>query len=190
MRTPSGNEDVSDRRSRIVESAGAAFLRYGFARTSMADIVTQAGVSRTALYHYFASKEEVLLAVVDSVHKRSHEAAAQALEQSRSLQTALTDLLDAKFGRTLALLADSHHGSELVDATHHIAGSATRAADAAFQALVVQAFTRYGHTAAKANDDADTLVAAAKGLMRAGDVLVSPARFKKRLARLVVWVTR
>ncbi len=44
------NDDAVDRRSRILDGARAAFMRYGFERSSMADIAAGAGVSRTALY--------------------------------------------------------------------------------------------------------------------------------------------
>ena len=59
------HDDARDRRRRILDGARAAFLRFGFERASMADIAAGAGVSRTALYHYFPGKEEVLRAVVD-----------------------------------------------------------------------------------------------------------------------------
>ncbi len=183
------NDDAPDRRSRILQGAGTAFLLYGFERTSMADIVAGTGVSRTALYYYFAGKEEVLRAVVEELHARTLRATTQALENSQTLTEALAGLLEAKFGRTLALLTDSPHGIELVDATHRITGPATRAADDAFHALVVRAFVRHGRVE-EADAVADTLVAAAKGLMRSGDVLVSYARFKKRIHRLVTWVTK
>jgi TetR/AcrR family transcriptional regulator len=181
-----GNDDTLDRRRRILEDAGTAFLRYGFERTSVADIAAGAGVSRTALYHYFPGKEEIFRAVVDELHARSLNAAAEALETSQTLDAALIGLLEARFGRTLALMTESLHGVELVDATHRLAGPATRAADEAFRALVVKALLRHGR-AREVDAVADTLVDAAKGLMRSGDVHVPKARFDARIRRLVSW---
>jgi Bacterial regulatory proteins, tetR family len=43
-------DEALDRRSRILDGARAAFLRFGFERASIADIATGAGVSRTAVY--------------------------------------------------------------------------------------------------------------------------------------------
>ena len=80
----------------------------------MADIAVGAGVSRTALYHYFPGKEEGLRAVVEELHSVSLSATAKALEKSQTLDAALTGLLEAKFGRTLAVITESHHGVELV----------------------------------------------------------------------------
>jgi hypothetical protein len=64
--------------------------------------------------------------------------------------------------------------------------SATQVADNAFQAIVVQAFIRYARPS-EAEAVADTLFAAAKGLMRSGDVHVSKAKFEERIQRLVAW---
>jgi len=181
------NDDARDRRSRILDGARAAFLRFGFERSSMADIAAGAGVSRTALYHYFPGKEEVLRAVVDELHAKSLDDAGEALERSQSLGAALTGLLEAKFGRTLAVITESPHGMELLDATNRLTGTATRVADDAFQALVVKALVRHGRVR-DAEAVADTLVAAAKGLMRSGEVHVPKAKFKARVQRLVGWL--
>jgi AcrR family transcriptional regulator len=181
------NGDAHDRRGRILDGARAAFLRFGFERSSIADIAAGAGVSRTAVYHYFPGKEEVLRAVVDELHSKTLNDAREALERSQTLGAALTGLLEAKFGQTLAVVAESPHGMELMDATNRLTGTATRAADDAFQALVVKALVRYGRTKG-ANAVADTLVAAAKGLMRAGEGHVPNARFTERMHRLVGWV--
>jgi AcrR family transcriptional regulator len=180
-------DDAIDRRSRILNGARAAFLRFGFERSSIADIAAGAGVSRTAVYHYFPGKEEVLRAVVDELHAASLAAAGKALEKCQTLDSALTGLLQAKFGRTLAVITESPHGVELVDATHRLTGPATRAADDAFQALVVIALVRHGRTE-DADAVADTLIAAAKGLMRFGEVHVPKAKFDERLNILVSWV--
>jgi AcrR family transcriptional regulator len=182
------NDDALDRRSRILEGAGKAFLRYGYERTSLADIAAGAGVSRTALYHYFPGKEDVLRAVVDGLHTRSLNAAAEALEKSQTLDAALTGLLEAKFGRILGLLTESPHSVELVDAGHRVTGPATRAADEAFHALVVKALVRHGRVE-EVDAVADTLIDAAKGLMRSGDVHVPKDRFNDRIRRLVAWAT-
>jgi hypothetical protein len=86
------------------------------------------------------------------------------------------------------LMAQSPHGVELVDATHRLTGPANRAADAAFHALVVGALTQHGQ-AREADEVADTLIAAAKGLMRSGEIPVEHAKFQERVQRLVTWIT-
>lgn len=56
----------SDTRRRIVDAALYLFWRDGYAATGMADILARAGVQSGSFYHFFASKEAVLLAVLDA----------------------------------------------------------------------------------------------------------------------------
>ncbi len=178
--------DLSDRRSRILAGAREAFLRFGFKRTSLADIASGAGVSRTAVYHYFTNKDEVLLAVVEEMNASTLRASRKVLDERHPLGAALVGLLDAKFARTLALLTESPHGAELIDATHRLVGPAARVADAAFQACVVEALVAGGKEA-DAEAAADTIVAAAKGLLGSAEGLVSRKRYLERINRLVLW---
>jgi len=53
------------RRQQIVDAARARFASHGFARTSMADIVTESGLSNGAIYRYFTSKAEIVIAVCE-----------------------------------------------------------------------------------------------------------------------------
>ena len=182
------DQPSADRRSRILDGARTAFLRFGFERASIADIAAGAGVSRTAVYHYFPGKEDVLRAVVDEWHTKSLAAAATALATSTTLSAALTGMLEARFARTLGVAAASLNGDELVHAGHRVTGPTTRAADEAFQRFVVDALVRHDR-ADNAAMVAETLIAAAKGLMRSGDTPVSTAVFNERLRRLVGWLT-
>jgi AcrR family transcriptional regulator len=52
------------RRDQILSAAGTCFARHGFAAASMPEIAAVAGLSVGALYRYFASKEQLFLAVV------------------------------------------------------------------------------------------------------------------------------
>jgi AcrR family transcriptional regulator len=51
------------KRAEIVAAARRCFARGGFHQTSMPDIAAAAGVSAGAPYRYFASKEEIILAI-------------------------------------------------------------------------------------------------------------------------------
>jgi AcrR family transcriptional regulator len=57
-----GNPDT---RSTIVAAAQSEFADKGFDRTSMRGIAKSAGVDPALIYHYFASKDDVLLAAMD-----------------------------------------------------------------------------------------------------------------------------
>ena len=52
-------------RDRLIEVAMELFYQQGFHATGLAQILKQAGVNSGSLYHFFDSKEELLLAVLD-----------------------------------------------------------------------------------------------------------------------------
>ena len=58
-------EHLDARRQQIVDAARERFATHGFAHTSMADIVTESGLSTGAIYRYFGSKEEIVIAVCE-----------------------------------------------------------------------------------------------------------------------------
>ena len=54
----------TSKQRRAVEAATEVFCRYGFHRTTMGDIASQAGMSRPALYLLFPDKDAIFTAVV------------------------------------------------------------------------------------------------------------------------------
>lgn len=61
------SETTSTRRDQVVQAAIGVFLRYGYARTTMADIAQAAGLSRPTLYLAFPDKDAIFHAVVDAM---------------------------------------------------------------------------------------------------------------------------
>ncbi|MFJ4017323.1 TetR/AcrR family transcriptional regulator [Microbacterium sp. NPDC090014] len=57
----------TERRNQIAQAALRCFARQGFAGTSMADIITEAGLSSGSIYSHFDSKAELLRFAVSSV---------------------------------------------------------------------------------------------------------------------------
>jgi TetR/AcrR family transcriptional regulator, transcriptional repressor for nem operon len=53
-------------RDRLIESARYLFWERGFAGTSMADLLSHAGVNSGSFYHFFESKEALLRAVLET----------------------------------------------------------------------------------------------------------------------------
>ena len=53
------------RRDQILAAAMACFARQGYHATSMDDVVRESGLSVGAIYTYFASKEDLFLALSD-----------------------------------------------------------------------------------------------------------------------------
>ena len=57
---------VEDRREQIIDAALRAFAVKGYARTTNKDIAREAGITPGLIYHYFASKEALFRAIIDS----------------------------------------------------------------------------------------------------------------------------
>lgn len=59
-------KDTDERRSEIIEAARELYEEQGLAHTSIKDIATRVGVTRSLFYHYFPNKEAVTSAVLDT----------------------------------------------------------------------------------------------------------------------------
>lgn len=55
-----------DRRQQLLAIAGELFAQAGFEATSMRDIAAATGMTPAALYHHFASKEQLFIAVEEA----------------------------------------------------------------------------------------------------------------------------
>ncbi len=65
-RTVDQNREIRQaRREQILEAARQVFAAQGFHNTRMSDIAQAINVSQGTLYHYFRSKDELFLAVLD-----------------------------------------------------------------------------------------------------------------------------
>jgi TetR/AcrR family transcriptional regulator, repressor for uid operon len=67
-------------REQILRSAAEVFDRYGFAATTLSDVITRAGVTKGALYFHFSSKEDLARAVIEQQHALSVRPARQRLD--------------------------------------------------------------------------------------------------------------
>ncbi|GAC1365845.1 MAG: TetR/AcrR family transcriptional regulator [Ktedonobacteraceae bacterium] len=56
---------VEDRREQIIDAAMQVFAQKGFVRATNKDIAQEAGITPGLIYHYFASKEALLQAIVE-----------------------------------------------------------------------------------------------------------------------------
>lgn len=80
----------ADRRRAILEVAERSFLERGFADTSMSTIAAELGGSKTTLWSYFPSKDELFAAVLDSKIADFQEQLDGALIPSGGPAAALT----------------------------------------------------------------------------------------------------
>lgn len=69
--------DFAERREAIVEEAARLFAERGFLGASIADLAEACGSSKSLVYHYYASKEDILYDVMHSHVKALLDAAEQ-----------------------------------------------------------------------------------------------------------------
>jgi len=70
-----------DRRAQIIAAAAEGIGRQGYAHTSLKDIAIAAGVTPALIYHYFDSKEDLLLALMGALQDRLHLAVDAARDR-------------------------------------------------------------------------------------------------------------
>lgn len=87
-------------RQHVLDTALGLFRRQGFARTTMRDIADGAGLSLGAAYHYFASKDALVMAYYDWM-QAEHERLA---EGRRAPDADLAARIDTLFATKLELL--------------------------------------------------------------------------------------
>jgi len=88
------------RRQHILAAAMRCFSRDGFHATTTADIVRESGVSQGALYLYFATKDDIIVALADD--RRQGEALINALAESEQDPVEGLKLLLELYGRSLS----------------------------------------------------------------------------------------
>lgn len=94
-------ESQAKTRDALLATAKTCFLRDGYAATSLDGIAEAAGFSKGAVYSNFESKDELCLAVLDTIRLERAAALAAAMEGRESLE----ERLDA-----LERWADTHLG--------------------------------------------------------------------------------
>src|SRR4030088_1430093 len=127
MNVKSSRASGSAQREAILVAATAAFLRYGFKKTSMDDVARAAGVSRQGLYLYFDTKDLLFREALQ--HLVSHLiSTARAVAEDGNLS-----LKDRLVGAFEAVHCSAFHNASREDALELL-----QSAQSAAGALLVQ----------------------------------------------------
>jgi AcrR family transcriptional regulator len=86
----------------LLESAAACFMESGFATTSLDAVAKRARVTKGAIYHHFASKRDLFMAVLD----RQEELSARVVERAADEATDPWSAIVAAFDAFLETIAD------------------------------------------------------------------------------------
>lgn len=99
----------------ILYAAFDAFAKYGFKRTSMADIADGAGISRPALYMHFKNKNDIFQSMIEAYYAQACADVAEALSRGGAIADQLKAGFFAQSGEAFKALLDSPHGAEIID---------------------------------------------------------------------------
>jgi AcrR family transcriptional regulator len=123
----------------LLAAAFDSFARYGYARTTMNDIATAAGMSRPAVYLRVRNKDELLRAVGAELLRSSVTRAEAAAEDTAlDLGARVEGVLLAKLDLILDLAARSEHAVELLAAHARVDADGSAAYAATIEALAAR----------------------------------------------------
>lgn len=70
------------RKAELVRTARAIFETRGYDKTTMQDVMDNLGIAKGTIYHYFKSKDELLVAVIESIVDEGVEQMERMIDQS------------------------------------------------------------------------------------------------------------
>lgn len=155
--------EVAARRRAFVEAAREAFFAYGYGGTTMSSIAAKVGGSKTTLWSYFPSKEELFAAVVDDILENYGESLQFELPIDELVPEVLT-----RFARTLLATLMS---PPMLALHQLVIGEAPRFPDLA------RLFFERGPARGKAKLASYFLALMEKGALRKGDPLEAVHQF-------------
>lgn len=121
---------------KIVAEAGKVFLRYGFRRTTMADLAKAAQMSRPAFYLVFPSKEEAFLAVVKRFIAGNLDDIRRGIPRFKTAEEKLVFAFDVWFVRPFEMIQASPDASDILETGSEIACGEMKQAKSDFEAIV------------------------------------------------------
>ena len=154
---------ASERRTQLLEVAGALFAQHGYHGLSMEALADAAGVSKPVLYQHFPSKRDLYLALVaDAVDELEGQVRA-ALEGTTDNKTRVAGAIGAYFD----FVEDTRF--RLVFTTAELGDETVRqAVDVAFRRVAEQIASLIAEDAGLDQDAALFLSAALRGLAAEG----------------------
>jgi AcrR family transcriptional regulator len=182
--------DSESRRAAILDAALRVFGQYGYRRTTMDDIASEAEIGKGTIYLSFASKEEVFQALSQRLVQRMLADAEAARRRPGATADKLAAMHAAWFGTYADTIRGSPHATELLDAKHRLSADLVADAASRFKRLVCEVLTEAAASGQldlepaglTADTAAELLIASARGLESS---VASPAAYRRYLDALV-----
>ncbi|MEV0261926.1 TetR/AcrR family transcriptional regulator [Streptomyces sp. NPDC050617] len=106
---------ASDRLPEVLDAAYECLTRYGVRRTTMDDIASAMGVSRSAVYQYVRGKDDAFRKLAERLHAEALARARRAAAGDAPDAERIRGVLAVKLGLVRRLAQDSPHAAELLD---------------------------------------------------------------------------
>jgi AcrR family transcriptional regulator len=182
--------DSESRRAAILDAALRVFGQYGYRRTTMDDIASEAEIGKGTIYLSFASKEEVFQALSQRLVQRMLADAEAARRRPGATADKLAAMHAAWFGTYAETIRHSPHAAELLDAKHRLSADVVADAATRYKRLVRDVLAESAATGEldlepaglTADTAAELLIASARGLESSA---ASPAAYRRHLDALV-----
>ncbi|MCZ2523573.1 TetR/AcrR family transcriptional regulator [Streptomyces sp. HB2AG] len=168
----------TDRLTEVLDAAYECLTRYGVRRTTVDDIATAMGVSRSAVYQYVRGKDDAFRRLAERLHARALGRARRAAAADAPPAARAKGVLGARLALVLQLTGDSPHTAELLDERTRLFGDICHGFTDELRHLLTGVFAEAGTTApAGPAQAADVCIALVLGLESApgGERLFDPA---------------
>jgi len=98
----------------ILKTAFRLFLHYGFKKTTIDDIASEAGIAKGSVYLHFNSKKEILCEVIRKFAKENLEKITEKLDRIPLAEERLRFLLLQRTEHVCTVVKNHHHGDEII----------------------------------------------------------------------------
>ncbi|RWX79256.1 TetR/AcrR family transcriptional regulator [Neorhizobium lilium] len=99
---------------RILDAAERLFKHYGYAKTNVADIARDLGMSSANIYRFFSSKTDIHHALAHRMMEASYQAAVSVADRKASASERLKDFTLSQFKITVDTMLDEKKVHEMV----------------------------------------------------------------------------
>ena len=193
MNVNSGRAPGSAQREAILVAATAAFLRYGFKKTSMDDVAQAAGVSRQGLYLYFDTKDLLFREALQYLVSHMISTARSVAEDGNlSLRDRLLGVFEAVHGSAFQS-ASPEHAFELLQSAQSADGALLVQLDRDLMGIVAAllaeagAADRWEEAGVTVAELSEQLLMSAKGIKASVDTLTA---YRERMLTAIRIVMR
>lgn len=92
---------IEDKRTAILEATLRLIAEHGFHGTAMSKVAKEAGVSAGIIYHYFSSKDELIIELYKTLKRKSAEALLANFDEDQPLRAQIRQVFEDAFRYSL-----------------------------------------------------------------------------------------